>query len=70
MPFYHTVEKWKDIFSVLPAPHSAEEAIAQRIIGDMVGYKHNSKYRSDDAKSLANALVAYAQLLQEYGVKA
>lgn len=66
-----TTNDWITIFGKLPAPDSAEEAIANRIIADLWGYDHNgSKWRSQDAVSLANALVAYARLLQEAGVTA
>lgn len=67
---HRTVEDWIKIFAALPAPNSAEEAIAQRVISDLWGYSHNSKHRVQDATSLANALIAYARLLQESGVQA
>ncbi len=67
---HRTVEQWIEIFNKLPAPGSPEEAIAQRILGDMWGYRHNSQHRPGDAKGLANALVAYAKMLQEAGVVA
>lgn len=70
-PLLHrTVEQWLEIFAKLPAPNSAEEAIAQRILSDMWGYRHNSQHRAGDAEGLANALIAYAKLLQEHGVQA
>lgn len=71
MPGYvYTSEQWREVFSRLPAPQSAELAIANRLISDLLGYRKNSIYREIDAENLATALVAYAQLLQEHGVKA
>lgn len=63
----------KKQFEALDATHiSAEEAIAQSIIRDLDGYDTGTGtgWRNADAKFLANALVAYAQILQEHGVKA
>lgn len=65
-----TVEAWIEIFSRTPAPESAEKAIASRILGDLWGYKHGSKYASQDVETLQAALIAYAKMLQEAGVKA
>ena len=67
---HRTVEQWIEIFGKLPAPGSAEEAMAQRILADMWGYRHSSKHRAGDAQGLANALIAYARMLQKAGVEA
>lgn len=65
---HRTVDQWLEIFAKLPAPNSAEEAIAQRVIGDLWGYRHNSQHRPGDAQGLAQAFIAYARLLQQHGV--
>jgi hypothetical protein len=58
----------KKQFEALDATHiSAEEAIAHSIIRDLDGYDTGSGWRNADAKFLANALVAYAQILQDHG---
>ena len=64
-----TIEQWAATFATLPAPQSAERAIAHHILGDLLGYNSNSQYRIVDAANLENALIAYARLLQEHGVK-
>jgi hypothetical protein len=63
-----TVEQWKAIYGPLNAPASSELAIAQRILGDLIGYRASSTHRYEDAQQLANALAAYAKLLHEHGV--
>lgn len=64
-----TIKNWIEVFTKLPAPNSAEEAIALRILGDLTGYRDNSSHKSDDVKQLVNAIQAYAYLLQENNVK-
>lgn len=64
-----TVAEWTEIFGKTPSPGSPEEAIASRVIGDLWGYRHASKHRAQDVKSLAAAFEAYAKLIQEHGVK-
>lgn len=43
-------------------------AAARRIIADLYGYNHKSKHRANDTAELANAIQAYALLLQKAGV--
>ena len=63
------ISQWTEIFGRLDATHrSAESAIADRIIADLFGYQHRSKYRPHDAEQLATALQAYAKMLQDAGV--
>lgn len=58
------IEQWQEIFDQLPSPEgtSVEKVLANRIIGDLVGYRWNSKDRLHDIDELANALVAYYRL--------
>lgn len=53
-----TVGHWSTIFSKQLPPNSSLERIADRIISDLWGYRHNSRYRRDDVISLANAITA------------
>lgn len=67
------VDQWMQIFERLPASDiriPVEEFVANRIIGDLVGYRHNSKDRQHDVSELTNAMIAYARLLDKHGVKA
>ena len=77
----HTIEQWMTILGRLPAPtgRTVEEIMAERILGDILGYQHpsggantyrrRSLIKDRDVKELANALTAYAKMLAEYGVK-
>lgn len=65
---HRTVQQWIDVFSTLPAPNSAEEAIADEILSDLGGYRFSVKHSHGDNVNLQNALIAYARLLQEHGV--
>jgi hypothetical protein len=68
MRMIRTIKNWVQCFEATPAPHSAEEAIARRILGDLTGYRDNSQHKDSDVKQLANAIQAYAYLLQKHGV--
>lgn len=66
-----TIEQLVQQFGALDATNcSSEEAISQRILGDLLGYRGNSSHRREDVEFLGNALQAYARLLQIHGVKA
>lgn len=67
-----TIEDWKKIFAGLPSREAAlapERVIADRIISDLLGYRHRSKDREIDAQNIANALQAYFNMCQKYGVQ-
>ncbi len=66
-----SIADWTAIFPKLPAPAdvSVEQAIANRIIADLVGYQHKSKHRVSDIDSIANALIVYAKMLHDNGVR-
>ena len=64
-----TAAQWAEIFDKLPSPNSVEHDIVSRVMADLWGYNHKSKYRAADVQSLAEAFIAYARLLQEHGVK-
>lgn len=66
-----SIADWTAIFPKLasPADQSVEQTIANRIIADLVGYKHNSQHRRVDIDSLANALIVYAKMLADAGVR-
>ncbi len=64
-----SMEQWIDIFNVLDATDiSPEEAIANRILSDLEGYRRNSAFRTIDVKTLASAIEAYAALVQRHGI--
>lgn len=45
-----------DAMGRLPAPQSSEAAIADWIMGNLIGYKSNSVHRADDKEFLINAI--------------
>jgi len=75
------VEQWIEIFGKIPAPNGvdADKLIAERVIGDLVGYEHPSgnfktrerrQYRKDrDAQELRNAMIAFARMYYDTGVR-
>lgn len=65
----HSIDTWMTILSNVPAPDNAEHAAANRIIGDLVGYRHSSRYRARDIEELANAMQAYARMCAAAGWK-
>jgi hypothetical protein len=75
------IEQWQKILGDLPAPNgeNAEYIMAQRIIGDFVGYEHpggnartrerRTAIRQRDAQELAHALQAYGRMMFDAGVR-
>jgi hypothetical protein len=59
-----TVDTWRTVIERLPQPDGVShyEVIAQRILGDLIGYRWRSKNRVRDARELAAALEALVQL--------
>lgn len=71
MKTLRTIDNWIEVFGKLPSPstETAEQTIASFILGDLVGYRDNSSHRNSDVAELANALQAYARMVQQHGVK-
>jgi hypothetical protein len=75
------VEQWEQIYAKLPAPNGVDgdKIIAERIIGDLIGYEQPSgnaatrarrqARKTHDVEELANALKAYARLYIDHGVR-
>ena len=64
------VSQWIEILGKTNASHcSAGFAAATCILGNIVGYNFKSLNRIQDAHELANALEAYATMIQQVGVK-
>ena len=65
------IEQWTEILGKLPSPEgqNSERLVADRIIGDLVGYRHSSKQRQRDAAEIANAMQAYARMMFDAGVR-
>jgi hypothetical protein len=66
-----SVEEWEKIFADLPSPHTetAEQSIARRIIGDLMGYRV-TRSQPIDVANVAHAIQAYARMMQAHGVNA
>ena len=64
------VAQWAEILGNCNATNcGSAQAAANRILGDLVGYRHTSQHRAADIEQLANALEAYALLVQRAGLK-
>lgn len=64
------IDALKRQFEALDATHcSAELAIARQILRDLDGYDVGSGWIEQDAGFLVHALIAYAAILQDHGVK-
>lgn len=65
------VEQWVKILGDIPSPmgQHMERDMADRILGDIVNYRHKAKTRSRDAAELANAMQAYARMMFDAGVR-
>lgn len=65
-----SIAEWEKIFGTLDATNCGpEDAIANRILGDLVGYRTNSQHRQADARQLANALQAYFNVCRDCGLE-
>ena len=63
-----TVQQWREIFGRLPERGypCTPEGMAKRIFGDLTGYNDpRNNYRDADAKQLANAMQAFAEMQVE-----
>jgi hypothetical protein len=62
-----SVEQWKQVLNNQPSPEGTpvEHVVANRVLGDLVGYRHASRYRKRDVEELANAMQAYAEMEKE-----
>lgn len=75
------VEQWIEIFSKLPAPAgmNSDRICAERVIGDFVGYTHPSgseatrkrrqANKNRDSIELKNAMIAFARMYYDAGVR-
>lgn len=75
------IDQWSEIFGKLSAPNgeSAELICANRVIGDLIGYIHPSGnnetrkrregIRFRDANELKNAMIAFARMYFDAGVR-
>lgn len=75
------VEQWTEIFGKLPAPNGvdADKLMAERVIGDLIGYEHPSgsaptrarrqERKTRDAEELRNAMIAFARIYFDAGVR-
>ncbi len=66
-----TPETWMEILGDLPSPEGMvpEEIMANRVLGDLIGYRHSLKDRVHDARQLAAAMQAYARMMFDAGVR-
>lgn len=62
-----TVAQWKQLLERLPSPEGTppEQVVANRVLGDLVGYRHASRYRKRDFEELANAMTAWNEMNRE-----
>lgn len=77
----HTAETWETILGRLPAPNGidSDKLCAERVLGDLVGYNHpggseatRKRRQADkdrDALELRNAMVAFARMYIDAGVR-
>lgn len=64
------IQNMADIMGKLDATNcSSEEAIAEFILGNLIGYRKNVSQRPNDKAFIVIAIQAYAKLLQDNGVK-
>lgn len=63
-----TPAAWVKDFEQLPAPESAERAIALRVLSVLQGYRRDSQHRAEDVHALEQALIGYVQMLHKHGV--
>lgn len=75
------IEQWEQIFAKLPAPEgvNADVLCAHRALGDLVGYEHptgtertrkrRQEAKDRDAVELSRAMIAFARMYFDAGVR-
>ena len=75
------IVQWEEILAKLPAPNGVNSDVicANRVLGDLVGYNHPSgsmatrnrrqAIKDNDAAELANAMLAFARMYFDQGVR-
>ena len=75
------IEQWEQIFAKLPAPEgfNSDVLCAARVLGDIQGYSHPSgseatrkrrqRIKDRDAQELAHAMLAFARMYYDAGVR-
>jgi hypothetical protein len=65
------IDQWTEILGKLPAPEGVvpEMIMARRILGDLVGYAHRKFTILRDSEELAHAMIAYARMMFDAGVR-
>lgn len=51
-----SIEDWQAIFNAMAGRSKCE--FADRVLGDLIGYRSNSTHRADDCEQIGNALIA------------
>lgn len=68
-----TPEQWEKILGDLAAPENqnSDQTCAARVLADMIGYRQNVNVNSGviDVANLANAMVAFARMYFDHGVR-
>ena len=64
-------EMWEQILGGLPSPNgvSIEEIMAHRVLVSLDGYRDLPHFRGLDAKTLANAMVAYGRMMHDHKLR-
>jgi hypothetical protein len=70
-------EQWDQIFAKLPAPAGLDSdyLCAERVLGDLIGYrpsgpiKRRVAFKTRDATELKNAMLAFARMYYDAGVR-
>lgn len=58
-----TPQEWRAVFAKTPGHSDAD--LANRVLADLIGYRHSSKHRKDDAQNVLAAMRAFGEIMQE-----
>lgn len=65
-----SIGEWIDVIGNADATNYEGDAsaAARRILADLMGYRISDKHHANDVKELANAIQAYAKMINDAGI--
>lgn len=64
MSTVRTPEEWVEVMTRM-GKDASPTFLGNRVLGDLVGYRHASKFRQEDAENIGNALLGFMKMKKD-----